>query len=87
MHTHSEGALQITTNMNAGHIISELKHKLFKPMKQQPEEFYEKEQWKLISKKSITSNLAIFQFRSPNYKLSAILPYFENCGQYFTVFL
>ncbi len=84
-HTHSEASIHLLTNMSAGTIKSALKPKIFRPIKQQPEEALEKEVWKLVSKKMLSSSHGVFQFRSPNYKVAAILPYFDHCGKYFTV--
>ena len=84
-HDHSELAIKMIDNMKVGSIKSELDKIIFRPVRKQAPNEIEKETWKLISKKMISAEHAVFQFRSPNFKVAAMLPDFVNCGKYFTV--
>jgi len=84
-HAHTDGSIQLLPNISVGFIKSMLRPKIFRPLKQQTEEALDKETWKVVSKKMISSVHAVFQFRSPNYKVAAILPYFDHCGRYYAV--
>ncbi len=85
VHHHSESAMQLLANLSVGCIKTGLKQKIFRSIKPQPEDGLDKEVWKLVGKKMITSVHAVFQFRSPNYKVAGMLPYFDHCGRYYTV--
>lgn len=86
VHNHTGTAFSIARNLSAGIIRCNLQQKIFKPIKPQYENMVEHEKWKVCSKKMVSGVHAVFQFRSPNFKVAGMLPFFDHCGKYYTVF-
>lgn len=83
MHSHSETATKMLEKMVVGYIKTGLDKMIFRGVRKQT--YGETEVWRLVGKKTVAGDVAVLQFRSPNFKVVGVLPGTEHCGRYFTV--
>ena len=85
VHFHGEGAIKMAKNMAVGTIKEPFTAQIFKHIKPEGEVSIEKETWKLVNKKMVSAVHGVFQFKNDKFKISAMLPYYDHCGKYYTV--
>eukprot|EP01022_Parablepharisma_sp_SALTPOND_P020923 TRINITY_DN3934_c0_g1_i1.p1 TRINITY_DN3934_c0_g1~~TRINITY_DN3934_c0_g1_i1.p1 ORF type:complete len:445 (-),score=59.50 TRINITY_DN3934_c0_g1_i1:145-1479(-) len=73
-------------NMTVGRIKDPLPELVFRPINPSLGLIPKNETWKLVDKEMITPVHGEFKLRSENFKVSGMLPYFDHCGKYFTVY-
>lgn len=86
VHFHTEAAMKKASGIEIGKIMEPLTAKIFKPLSSGAGPI-ENETWKMVKKEMLTTVHARFQFKNENYKVSAMQPYFDHCGKYYTVSL
>ena len=82
---HKANAINMATAIEIGRIREQFASMIFKPVKPGTELDLEKETWRLVNKQMISAVHGRFQFKNDNIKPSAMLPYFDHCGKYYTV--
>ena len=86
VHYHTPSALKMMQRLSVGKIKEGLSAAIFKPRSPSASIDPKDDTWKLINKKMLTAVHAVFQFKSENHKITAMLPYFDHCGKYYTLY-